>query len=147
MDICCFFHFYTTTNASPLYFYRFLFFLRSLEVNTTLQTLSFNSNKKLALSELVDILQASASNPNSRLQSLCFVGCGVAAPLSTDFLDALTDKLDHVTPLRSLELSVEGLTKMDEDSIVQEIWKGKWEGAGLYTVKGSLIKLWVKDEY
>ena len=118
-----------------------------MEVNATLQSLSLSNNKKLCTADLTQVLHASAINTNSRLQSFNFVGCNITSPLPTDFLDVVNDKLHHNVPLRCLKLSVVGLNKVAVDTLVNELWKGKWTAEfAVCDIKGCVINLGVRED-
>lgn len=80
----------------------------------------------------------------SMLDSLLVDGCGIKSPLTSDFLDSVSDKLTSGVALRYLSFTCQGLDKVDVDSIKQ-VWMDHWTNLGCADVQEETIRLYVNE--
>ena len=76
----------------------------------------------------------------SQLEEIIFTGCGMVGPLTTDFLDFLTEKQTSAKQLKRLEFSCKKIEKLDIDSLSQ-VWRDQFGTLTFVTVTEDRILL------
>ncbi|KAI0209440.1 Tonsoku-like protein [Lamellibrachia satsuma] len=90
-----------------------------------LHTLDLSANGKLNGLTLTALLTEAARCATCRLTVLRCCGCTMSSPLLIDFIDSVTEKLSHETPLKELTFTCNGLSANDFDTMKQ-IWTQRW---------------------
>ena len=127
--------------SSPLIIL-FIFFsnFRFVSKSCTLETLSLSANPKLSNADWVELLEAANQWEQGKLAVLVFNGCNVQGPLSTAFIDAINDKLNHAHPLRHVEFTCTSLTGLDTDTL-RDVWLGRWADDGRCSFENGKVVL------
>lgn len=119
------------------------FFPYRLSVNGKfLRHLLLNNSPKID-NEFVTEIFHRASEVNTALEHVEFSGCGVVSPLSSDFLDILSDKLAGLSPLVYVAFSCHKLDPVDVDSL-RQIWTDHWKEEAVCECSGDFAKLTLK---
>ncbi|KAK7498759.1 hypothetical protein BaRGS_00009851, partial [Batillaria attramentaria] len=108
----------------------------------SLQCLHLSFNRQVTLPVLQRLLCTSADCSDSHLQELVAVGCSVVSPVSSDFCDALTQKLTCDWPLKCLIISCQGCSKMDRE-VLSHLWRDTWSEAAAVHGTEQIVSLTV----
>ena len=111
-----------------------------------LHTIDLSANTKLNGSALATLLTETARSAICRLTILRCCGCAISSPLPTDFIDGVTEKLNHVTPLEELTFTCSGLTESDAD-VMTQVWTERWADRAVCGVDRTwgLVRLTVNE--
>lgn len=92
----------------------------------------------------MEYLLQSSTCDMSKLEEVCMKDCVITAPISTEFLDCLTEKLAGSVPLRKLEFSCKKLDKLDADSLSQ-VWTSRYGDTAKIVFDGDSVMMSVAN--
>jgi len=101
------------------------FHFRILTTATFLHTIDLSANSKLNAHALTTLLTEAARSATCRLAVFRCFGCAMSSPVPIDFIDSITEKLSHTTPLKEVAFTCSGLTVKDID-VMKQIWTECW---------------------
>ena len=123
-----------------------ILFRRILTDAKFLHTLDLSANGKLNGLTLTALLTEAARCATCRLTVLRCCGCTMSSPLLIDFIDSVTEKLSHETPLKELTFTCNGLSANDFDTMKQ-IWTQRWsDSAVCEDMKQCCVRLTVQQD-
>lgn len=93
---------------------------------------------------MIQCLLETAISRESMLDSLLLDGCGISSPLTSDFLDSVSEKLSSGAALRYLSFTCHGLDKVDVDSM-RQVWMDHWTHLGCADIRGETVRLSVQE--